>query len=77
MGDPLLFFPGVTLTYRSQGKDLLDMVEKHRDCLFLMFTNGTVINQETAHALANWQPYPPYRLKVWASKPINAGGRYL
>jgi len=51
-GIPLFVFSGgEPLTYRSQGKDLLDMVEKHRDCLFLMFTNGTLINQETAQRL--------------------------
>jgi MoaA/NifB/PqqE/SkfB family radical SAM enzyme len=43
---------GEPLTYRSEGRDLLDAVEKHNDCLFLMFTNGTLINRETAGRLA-------------------------
>lgn len=51
-GVPLFVFSGgEPLTYRSQGKDLLDAVEKHRDCLFLMFTNGTLITPETARRL--------------------------
>ena len=47
-----VFSGGEPLTYRSQGKDLLDAVEKHKDCLFLMFTNGTPISGETARRLA-------------------------
>ena len=47
-----VFSGGEPLTYRSQGKDLLDIVEKHKDCLFLMFTNGTLITEETAQRLA-------------------------
>jgi len=43
---------GEPLTYRSQGKDILDIVDKHKDCLFLMFTNGTLITSETAQRLA-------------------------
>lgn len=52
-GVPLFVFSGgEPLVYRSQGKDLLDMVEKHADCLFLMFTNGTLIDRPTAERLA-------------------------
>mgnify|MGYP000126748188 CR=1 FL=1 len=52
-GVPLFVFSGgEPLTYRSQGKDLLDIVEKYPDCLFLMFTNGTLVTQETARRLA-------------------------
>lgn len=52
-GVPLFVFSGgEPLTYRSQGKDLLDIVEKHRDCLFLMFTNGTLIKGKIAQRLA-------------------------
>jgi MoaA/NifB/PqqE/SkfB family radical SAM enzyme len=59
-GVPLFVFSGgEPLTYRSQGKDLLDAVEKHKDCLSLMFTNGTLITQETVRrlrALGNLTP---------------------
>jgi MoaA/NifB/PqqE/SkfB family radical SAM enzyme len=52
-GVPLFVFSGgEPLVYRSQGKDILDIVEKHADCLFLMFTNGTLIDRLTAARLA-------------------------
>jgi MoaA/NifB/PqqE/SkfB family radical SAM enzyme len=52
-GVPLFAFSGgEPLLYRSQGKDLLDAVEKHADSLFLMFTNGTLIDAPTAARLA-------------------------
>lgn len=42
---------GEPLAYRSEGKDIIDLVEKHRDCLFLMFTNGLLIDTATARRL--------------------------
>ena len=52
-GVPLFSFSGgEPLLYRSQGKDLLDCVEKHADSLFLMFTNGTLIDAPLAARLA-------------------------
>jgi MoaA/NifB/PqqE/SkfB family radical SAM enzyme len=39
---------GEPLAYRSQGKDLLDLVEKHPDVYFLMYTNSTLITPEIA-----------------------------
>ncbi|MGQ9554486.1 MAG: radical SAM protein, partial [Anaerolineae bacterium] len=36
---------GEPLVYRSQGKGLLDMVAKHSDCFFQMYTNGTLISR--------------------------------
>ena len=47
-----VFSGGEPLLYRSQGKDLLDAVEKHSNCLYLMFTNGTLINRDVAKRLA-------------------------
>jgi MoaA/NifB/PqqE/SkfB family radical SAM enzyme len=47
-----VFSGGEPLCYRSQGRDLLDIVEKNNDCLFLMFTNGTLLGEETAERLA-------------------------
>ncbi len=44
----VVFSGGEPLLYRSEGKDLLDMVEKHSDLLFLMFTNGTKVTEEIA-----------------------------
>jgi MoaA/NifB/PqqE/SkfB family radical SAM enzyme len=52
-GVPLFVFSGgEPLLYRSRGKDLLDMVEKHDDSLFLMFTNGMQIDKDMAARLA-------------------------
>jgi MoaA/NifB/PqqE/SkfB family radical SAM enzyme len=43
---------GEPMVYRSNGKGILDMVEKHSDCYFLMYTNGTLITDEVADRLA-------------------------
>jgi len=43
---------GEPLAYRSDGKGLLDAVEKHSDCIFLMYTNGTLIDKEIAARMA-------------------------
>lgn len=40
------------LLYHSQGRDLLDAVENHANCLSLMFTNGTLIDRAVATRLA-------------------------
>jgi MoaA/NifB/PqqE/SkfB family radical SAM enzyme len=42
---------GEPLVYRSDGKGILDLAEKHNDCFFLMYTNGTLINDEVAQRL--------------------------
>ena len=47
----VVFSGGEPLTYRSEGKDLLDIVESHPDLLFLMFTNGTLIDERTAERI--------------------------
>jgi len=39
---------GEPFMYKSDGKDLLDMVEAHPDMYFLVYTNGTQIDRETA-----------------------------
>lgn len=43
---------GEPLAYRSEGKDLLDIAEKHPDIFFLFYTNGTLINEKTAQRMA-------------------------
>lgn len=43
---------GEPLAYRSDGKGVLDAVEKHRDCFFLMYTNGTLITDRVAARMA-------------------------
>lgn len=42
---------GEPLAYRSEGRDVLDLVERHPECLFLMFTNGTLIDRAAARRL--------------------------
>ena len=42
---------GEPLAYRSEGKGVLDMAEKHPDCFFLMYTNGTLIDDKLAARL--------------------------
>ena len=44
---------GEPFVYRSHGKGLLDMVHKHWDCFFQVYTNGTLINEPTARRLAD------------------------
>ena len=52
-GVPLIVLSGgEPLLYRSEGRDVLDAVEKHSDCMFLMFTNGTQIDRDVARRMA-------------------------
>jgi MoaA/NifB/PqqE/SkfB family radical SAM enzyme len=48
-----VFSGGEPLAYHSTGKGVLDLAEKHNDCYFLMYTNGTLINDEVADRLAH------------------------
>ena len=43
---------GEPFVYRSNGKGILDLAEKHNDCYFLVYTNGTLISDEVAERLA-------------------------
>jgi len=43
---------GEPLVYRSQRKGMLDMAERHNDCLFMMYTNGTLITDRVAARMA-------------------------
>lgn len=43
---------GEPLLYRYGGKGVLDIFEEHSDCLFLMYTNGTMIDDEVARRMA-------------------------
>ena len=47
----LVFSGGEPLLYRSEGKDLLDIAEKHSDILMLIFTNGTLVDHKVAERL--------------------------
>jgi len=43
---------GEPLMYRSGGRDLLDVVEEHPESYFLMYTNGTLIDEAVARRMA-------------------------
>lgn len=43
---------GEPLIYRSDGKSLLDLAQEHSNCFFLMYTNGTLIDEGMANRLA-------------------------
>jgi len=44
----IVFSGGEPFLYRSQKKGILDIAEKNKDLLFLVFTNGTLINENIA-----------------------------
>ncbi|NOR15248.1 MAG: radical SAM protein, partial [Candidatus Aminicenantes bacterium] len=44
---------GEPLAYKDQGNTILDLVEKHPECFFLMYTNGTLIDDATAERMGN------------------------
>jgi len=44
---------GEPFMWKSQGKDLLDLAEKHGDNYFLVFTNGTLIDKKRAERMAD------------------------
>lgn len=44
---------GEPLLYKSENKTILDLAEKWNDCFFLMYTNGTLINENIALRMAD------------------------
>ena len=44
---------GEPFAYRSEDKGVIDLVEKHSDCFFLTYTNGTLITDEISRRLAD------------------------
>lgn len=60
---------GEPLAYRSEGKGVLDMAEKHPDCFFLMYTNGTLIDEKLAARLARaGNLIPALSLEGWRER---------
>lgn len=43
---------GEPFAYRSEGKGLVELSEKHRDCFFMTYTNGTLINEQISKRLS-------------------------
>ncbi|MFC1846341.1 radical SAM/SPASM domain-containing protein [Chloroflexota bacterium] len=48
----VVFSGGEPLLYSSEGKGILDIVEQNPDLMFLMFTNGTLVDEEIANRLS-------------------------
>ncbi len=48
----IVFSGGEPLMYRDAGHGVLDLAEKHPDVYFMMYTNGTLINDATARRMA-------------------------
>ena len=44
---------GEPLAYKSDGKGVLDLAERYRDSLFLMYTNGTLIDDDVARRMGS------------------------
>ena len=43
---------GEPFAYRSEGKGIVDLCEKHSDCFFMTYTNGTLINENVSRRLS-------------------------
>ncbi len=60
---------GEPFAYRSQGKDLIDMAEKHSDCLFMAYTNSTLIDEEAAGRLGRaGNLWPAISVEGWRER---------
>lgn len=44
---------GEPLLYKSENRTILDLAERWSDCFFLMYTNGTLINENIASRMAD------------------------
>lgn len=60
---------GEPMAYRSQGKGILDLAEKHQDVFFMMYTNGTLITPEVAQRMASLgNIVPAISLEGWEER---------
>jgi MoaA/NifB/PqqE/SkfB family radical SAM enzyme len=60
---------GEPLAYRSNGEGVLDLAERHPDSLFIMYTNGTLIDHKLAIRLARLgNLYPAISLEGWEKR---------
>ena len=48
----VVFTGGEPFMYRSEGKGILDLADRHRDLLCLIFSNGTLIDRDVARRMA-------------------------
>lgn len=54
-----VFSGGEPFAYHDDGKGVVDVAEKHQDCFFLSYTNGTLIDDAMAHRLAQTGNFTP------------------
>lgn len=60
---------GEPMAYKSQGKTILDLVENNPDTFFMMYTNGTLIDEEAAERMAKLgNIIPAISLEGWREK---------
>jgi len=60
---------GEPLAYRSKGKNILDIVEANPETFFMMYTNGTLIDDEVAARMARLgNVLPAISLEGWREK---------
>ena len=43
---------GEPFAYRSEGKGIVELFEKHQDCFFMVYTNGTLIDDQVSKRLS-------------------------
>jgi MoaA/NifB/PqqE/SkfB family radical SAM enzyme len=55
----VVFSGGEPFAYRSRGKGIMDIARKNPDLLFLAFTNGTLIDDQTVDDLCNCKNLTP------------------
>lgn len=48
----IAFSGGEPLTYRDEGRGVLDLAERYPDVFFMMYTNGTLIDDDAARRMA-------------------------
>jgi len=67
---------GEPLAYRDNAKGILDMIERHPDIFFLMYTNGTLINDAVSKRLAKLGNLTPaLSLEGWREHTDERRGR--
>jgi len=67
---------GEPLMYRSEGKDLYDVLEANPDQYFMMYTNGTLIDREAARRLAELGNLTPaISVEGWERETDDRRGR--
>jgi len=60
---------GEPFAYRSEGKGVLDIAEKHQDMFFMAYSNGTLVNNRVAARLAEVGNFTPaFSVEGWRER---------